>query len=70
MHKHYTPNRTTQQIQQDLAIIQTLRKDRPRNHYRSRNVDWVDVGCRALSAILYTGSAACLIYIGVTIFKK
>jgi len=35
MIKHYYPNRTTQRIQEDLALINSLDINRPRNHRKS-----------------------------------
>jgi len=68
MHQHYYPNRTTQQIQQDLAMINSLDRSRPRN--RRNTGDTLDIACKVISALLYTGCATGLIYIGISIFKK
>ena len=69
MHKHHYPNRTTQQIQEDLHLIQSLRRDVPRNKRRNTG-DTLDIACKVISALLYTGCATSLIYIGFTLIKK
>jgi len=69
MHQHHYPNRSTAQIQQDLLLIQSLRRDIPRNRRRNTG-DTLDIACKVISALLYTGCATGLIYIGISIFKK
>jgi len=68
MHKHYIPNRTTEQIQQDLAFINSLDRSRPRNK-RRKTGDTLDIACKVISALLYAGCATGLIYVGMALFK-
>jgi len=65
----YTPNRTTRTIKEDMALIQACKNRSERNRKRRRKTFNIEVAGKALSALCWAGSAACIIYLGITIFK-
>jgi len=65
----YTPDRATRTIQQEMAMIQAVGRYSEKNR-RRKNRSLSDVACRVVSALLYAGCAASIVYLGVTILRK
>jgi len=65
----YTPNRTSMQIRQDIAMIQAMRPERPRNKRRHATEvpNWV---YRLVSSVCVIGVGFCLVNILSAIFHQ
>jgi type IV secretory pathway VirB10-like protein len=66
----YNPNRTPQQIRQEIAMIQAVDKYRSKNKRRAKKTDYLLLADKIISSMLYTACAASLVYMGYHIIKK